>query len=167
MNFPPGYSTLESMVLVTLDKCPRCPGTGVGWHQMRKVSFLYPHPLASPLSGHQGSLNLGPEASVDVPHPWLYRRPARWPGTLLHLCLLQTDPALAPRALGPPLPHGSTKAQRKPSRSAPLATLTLAPHWAAGRVRAPLPWPARRAPAARGAVPARLQLLNGPAPPLP
>lgn len=72
--------------------------------------------------------------------------------------------AVTPR---PPWPLGPQ--YEGPAQAAPLAipTRAPAPPWAAGRGRPPSPWPSRRAPAARGAVPARLQLLNGPAPPLP
>lgn len=82
------------------------------------MSFLSPHSLAPPLSGQQGSLNLGAEAWVDVPFPWLHRRrhaglePSPTPASC-------RQSALAPRPLGSPLLRGATKAQRRPSRSVP------------------------------------------------
>lgn len=98
------------------------------------MSFLSPHSLAPPLSGQQGSLNLGAEAWVDVPYPRLHRRrhaglePSPTPASYR-----QSQPSHL--VLSDPL---SCVALRRPSadpaaRCLPLAPLTSAPHWAAGR----------------------------------
>lgn len=101
----------------------------------------YRPPPAPPLSGHQGSLNSGAEASVDVPTVAAHAAGSPAWNPPRHPPLADSQGQLsAPRPPGHPVPRGGTKSSAD-TGSLRRSPLSPAPPWATGRVRAPLPGP--------------------------
>lgn len=103
--------------------------------------------------------NPRPRAALEADTPAWYP-PRRLP-------LADRQPQSSSSRSRTPSPARPHQGQRRGSRAQHSPARTPAPPGGSRPGLRPPPRPSRRAPAARGAVPARLQLLNGPAPPLP